>query len=211
MCALSTWTRVAASSRLHNLIPICQQHRNPLKSAISARRGSVRTASGSIQLPELCAGRFGLPAAKPSRGIGWYGRIASPPSSNNAARAAKSAKSSQLCGDANYSRVHAEGESLHSTHTTVLPTPCSLPFSARNIKGWNGIVGIFEEGRPCYAYNHQGTPSSYDVVLISKVWVNISQFSLSREDWYVRYTHRELWDLKDYFYYYLSCISTIWW
>lgn len=55
-------------------------------------------------------GRFGLPAAKPSRGIGWYGRIASTPGPNNAACAAKSAKSSQLCGDANYSRVHAEGE-----------------------------------------------------------------------------------------------------
>ena len=59
--------------------------------------------------------RFGLPAAKPSRGIGWYGRIASTPGSNNAVCAAKSAKSSQLCGDANYSREYTlkERESLH--------------------------------------------------------------------------------------------------
>lgn len=34
--------------------------------------------------------------------------------------AAKSAKSSQLCGDANYSRVHAEGEP--PLHTTALST-----------------------------------------------------------------------------------------
>lgn len=134
------------SSRLHDLIPICQQGRNPLKSAITARTENspdcVRTASGSMQLPEGCVppGRFGLPAAKPSRGIGWYGRIASP---NNAACAAKSAKSSQLCGDANYSRVHAEGEP--PLHTTALPTaPQSSILRSRNTKGRNGIVEILD-------------------------------------------------------------------
>jgi len=159
LCISLTWGwERARSCRLRDLIPICQQRRNLLKLVITARRGNVRIASGSIHgcVPPS---RFGLPAAKPSRGIGWHGRIASTPAPNNAACAAKSAKSSQLCGDANYSRVHAEGEP--PLHTTALPTLYSLPFSVANTKGWNGIMGIWSRSRG-YAVptNDQGTSLS---------------------------------------------------
>lgn len=42
------WKRAVRSCRLHDLIPICQQRRNLLKSVITARTGNVRTESGSI-------------------------------------------------------------------------------------------------------------------------------------------------------------------
>lgn len=115
--ALSPARRRAASSRLH-LIPICQQRRNPLKSAITAR---------AERKPELCIGVVDPGLRRPAD-LGFRPR--NPLEASNGMGelrahrtmqpAAKSAKSSQLCGDANYSRVHAEGEPPHNGTLSTL-------------------------------------------------------------------------------------------
>jgi hypothetical protein len=104
--------------------------------------------------------------------------------SNNAACAAKSAKSSQLCGDANYSRVHAEGEPASTPHNG---SPYAAVFHSRDI---NGRDGNHENSRSGSGGTHaapttvregrrEGESSFFVrlVALISKVQVNISRFA----------------------------------
>lgn len=135
-----------------------------------------RSSFQSCMLADL-----GFRPRNPLEASGWYGRIASPPGLNNAACAAKSAKSSQLCGDANYSRVHAQGEPLHTQRFAVFHSPFVISKSETESwefsKGDAGAMPTIIGGELLLRDN---------VILISKVWVNISQFSLSREDWYIR-------------------------
>lgn len=210
MGVLSIWVGVVESSRLHHLIPICQQRRNPLKSAISARRGSVRTACGGRSSFQSCVpADLGFrPRETLSRHRRWYGRIASPPGSNNAASAQPNPQS-----PLNYAAMLITRESTRwrrerasTSHTTgfsltlsaVFHSPAAPVISKGETESWEfskrdaRAVPTIIRGNPSFPF-----PSSYDVVLISKVRVNISQSFLLREDGYVRYMHRVLWNLKD--------------
>lgn len=155
------WGQMTGSSRLHDLIRICQ-HTIPNLPEIRWNR-RLPTGKGKPGT-ELHRGRssFRRCAAVDSGFRPWHPleaskwvRIGEHTTGRTMPLLTRSVKSSQLCGDANYSRVHAEEGSLART-TTLHGARSTLPLSPRYIaEGWNGITRILDwrapSARPMFA------------------------------------------------------------
>lgn len=141
------------STRLHDLIPICQQHRNLLKSAITTqrKRPNVWVDSG------LCAAQQIWASGRETLSRHGMGELRAP--------WVRTMQPVQLNPQSplNYAamlitRECTLKESLHSTQR-LSPTLYSLPFAVANTKGWNGIMGIQSGSRETHTVptNDHGT------------------------------------------------------